>query len=255
MKLFKIKKTKIKGFVYIPDEDNDLFAKAKIGDSIIKQNREPPYIVVDHSLNTKIITQWPGKLYYVEVINQRKEKDINKGLVKNVWYTRTLGVKILEEVPLEAMFGENGKSIKNLIDLTRNIETEQVEMLSKYDVRSNRSVVDKAWKKWIRLTDKDYSFLPEDYSNTLNMSPKNQVHGSPIGEGLSIIASQFDIRARELVGDAAFGVDEDGEIFLQPTWSTAVEALLQAGISYESDGLISEAEKQSLRKPVKEVFH
>ena len=190
----------------------------------------------------------------MEILNESGEKEINKGLVKDVWYTRTFGVKILEEVPLEVMFGANGDSIKQLIDLTRIISESQVELLSKYNVKTNRQIVDKAWRKWVRLTDKDYTFYGDDYSNTLKMSPKNQVHASPVREGLSIISSQFDIRARELVGESAFGVDEDGEIFLQPVWGKAVEALLQAGISYESDHLLSETEKELLQKPVKEVF-
>ncbi|MEM6633102.1 MAG: hypothetical protein AAF694_25755 [Bacteroidota bacterium] len=62
------------------------------------------------------------------------------------------------------------------------------------------------------------------------------------------------MRVKELVGDVAFGVDESGDIFLHPKWRDAVELLLQAGISFESDGLLSELEKQILRKPMEEVF-
>lgn len=255
MNLFYFKKKKIQGFVYSADEDNELFKDAKVGDLIIKQDRKPPFIVVDHILDKIIITRWPGKLYKVEVINQSKEKDINKGLVKNVWYTRTLGVKILEEVPVENIFGENGKQIRHIIDLTRNITEEQVNLLSKYNIESSRDLFTKAWRNWILLTDKDCVYLNDDHYNTLKIFPKNQVYGSPIREGLSIISSQFDIRARELVGEAAFGVDEEGEIYLQSKWAKAYEKLKQAGISYESDNLLTEVEKETLRKPVVEVFN
>ena len=130
MKLFSFHKEKIKGFVYSADEENELFKNAKVGDSIIKKEKKPPYIVVDHSLGTKIITRWPGKIYKVEVINPSKEKKINKGLVKNIWYTRTYGVKIIEEVPIEMLFGKNGKEICKIIDLTRNISEENVSSIS-----------------------------------------------------------------------------------------------------------------------------
>ena len=255
MKWFKSNKEKIKGYVYSGDDEDGLFVDAKIGDLIIKQNKKPPYIVVDHTLATKIITKWPGKLFHVEVINEKNEKDINKGLVKDVWYTRTFGVKILDEISLESVFGENGKAIKNLIDLTRNIEIEEVELLANYDTESNRPVLNKAWRNWVRMTDKEYEFFDEDYSDTLKMSPKNQVHSSPIREGLSIISSQFDIRARELVGESAFEIDDEGEIFLRPKWRAAVETLLQAGMSYESDNLITNEEKELLQRPMIEVFN
>lgn len=254
MNLFNFKKKKIQGFVYSADEDNELFKDAKVGDLIIKQDRKPPFIVVDHTLDKTIITRWPGKLYKVEVINQSEEKDLNKGLVKNVWYTRTLGIKILEEVPVENIFGKNGKQISRVIDLTRNLTEEQVNLLSRYSIEFGRDLFTKAWRNWILLTDKDYVYLNDDHYNTLEVFPKNQVYSSPIRKGLSIISSQFNIRARELVGEAAFGFDDEGEIYLQPKWSKACENLRQAGMSYESDNLLTEAEKETLRKPVMEVF-
>lgn len=255
MNLLNLKKKKIQGFVYSADEDNELFKDAKVGDLITKQDRNPPFIVVTHTLDMIIIAKWPGKLYKVEVINQSEEKDLNQGLVENVWYTRTLGIKILEEVPIENIFGQNGIQISRLIDWTRNITEEQVTALSKYNVKSGRDLFTKAWKNWILLTDKNYVYLNENHYNTLKVFLKNQVHGSPIREGLLIISSQFNIRARELVGEAAFGVDEEGEICLLPKWSKACEKLRQAGMSYESDNLLTESEKETIRKPVMEVFN
>lgn len=255
MNLFNLKRNKIQGFVYSADEDNELFKYAKVGDLIIKQDRNPPFIVVDHSLDKTIITRWPGKLYEVEVINQSKEKDLNKGLVKNVWYTRTLGVKILKEVPVENIFGPNGHHISRIITWIRNVTEEQVNSFSKYDLESGRNLFTKAWRNWISLTDRDYAYLNDDQYNTLKVFPKNQKYSSPIREGLSIMASQFDIRARELVRESAFGVDEEGEIFLQPKWAKASEILRHAGMSYESDNLLTASEKKILRKPVMEVFN
>lgn len=254
MSLSNFKKEKIQGFVYSSDEENELFKNVKVGDSIIKKDKQPPYIVVDHSLDTKIITQWPGKLYKVEIINQSKEKSINKGLVKNVWYTRTLGVKIIKEVPIESLFGANGQKISRIIDLTRNITEQQVNAFSKYNEESNRDLFTKTWKNWIMLTDKENVYLNDDHYNTLEISPKNQRYNSPIKDGLSIISSQFDIRARELVGEIAFGVDEEGERYLQPVWAKASEKLRQAGISYAEDNILTESERNKLRNPVMEVF-
>ena len=224
-----------------------------MGDLIIKKEKKPPYIVVDHSLDTKIITHWPGKIYKVEVMNPSKEKKINKGLVENIWYTRTFGVKIIEEIPIEMLFGKNGKEISRIIDLARNISEEKVNALATYDNKTGRDLYTKAWRNWIISTDKNYAYLNEDHHNTLKVSPKNQKYNSPIKEGLSIISSQFDIRASELVGNKYFNIDEEGEIYPKPIWAKASEKLLQAGMSY-AENILSESERIKLRKPVMEVF-
>ena len=254
MKLFNFNKKIIQGYIYVSKEENELFKGFEIGDSVIKKNKNPPYIVVDHTLDTKIITQWPGKLFKVEVINPSKEKGINKGLVKDIWYTRTLGVKILDEVNISKLFGGNGQNIEQIIDLTRNITEEKVLAFSKYSETENRDLFTKAWRNWIMLYNKNHPYLNDEHYNTISLSQKNQRYSSPIKKGLSIISSQFDIRARELVGETAFGVDEEGELYLQPIWANAVEKILHAGISYASDEILSEIERRNLRKPFNEVF-
>ncbi len=254
MNLFNFSKRKIQGYVYASKDENELFGNAKVGDAIIKKDKKPPFIVVDHSLDTKIITQWPGKLFKVEVINPSRGKRINKGLVKDVWYTRTFGVKILEEIEIKELFGDNGRKVEQIINLTRNITEDKVLELSKFEKGMNSELFTKAWRNWIMIYDANHPFVNDDHLDTIKLAPKNHRYSSPIKEGLSIISSQFDIRARELVGDSAFGVDEDGEIYLKPIWAKAVEKILHAGMSYASDNILTESERYKLRAPFKEVF-
>ena len=248
-------KPKIKGYLYVADEDNLLFRDVKIGDSVVKPDREPPYFVVDHFLHKVLVTKWPGKLYKAEIINQAAEKDINRGLVKDIWYTRTLGVKILEEVPIENIFGNNGSKIKQVVDIARYITEEQANRLAEISLEYNRELYSKVWEKWISITDKEYASLAKDHQCTLEAHPKNQKHESPIRKGLSITWTQLYHRARELEGDLAVYTDEEGDVCLVPKWSNAGEHLLNAGISYESNNLLTDAEKEQLRSPVKEVFN
>ena len=56
------------------------------------------------------------------------------------------------------------------------------------------------------------------------------------------------------VGGSAFKVDEEGEICLLPIWANAVEKILHAGMSYASDNILSESERETLRTPFNEVF-
>jgi hypothetical protein len=242
------------GDTYFTDEKIDLFASAKVGDTIIKPVQKPPYLVVDHVLDKILITKWPGVLYQVEILNPSEEKGINVGLVKNVWYTRTFGVKIIDEIPIEILFGANGIQIKQILDLLKNLTEEQVNQLATYEVAQSQKIYAKAWKQWVSLTDKAYFNATDHYEKVLKAYPKNQNRVSPIGQGLSIIHGIFYQTARKLTQDEALEVDEDGEISLKPTWDRAQTHFLHAGMSYEDLHLLTEAEKKHLRKPIERVF-
>ncbi len=254
MKLFNFKTEKIRGYVYSASEDDERFRNTQVGDLIINKDKKPPWIIVYHSLDTVIITKWPGKLFEVEVLNQSNEKSLNKGLIKNVWYARTLGVKILRKLSVDILFGQNGTLISQIIDRTRNITEQEVTSLAEIEANEAREIFSKAWGNWIALTNKDCPYLGEGHCDTLKVTPKNQSYGSPINKGLSVIASQINIRAREILGDKAFTEDERGELNLIPVWAKACERLLHAGMSYESDGLLSKSEKEILSLPYKKVF-
>jgi hypothetical protein len=251
MRLFM--KKKIVGFVYSALEDDERFRNAKVGDLIINKDKNPPWIVVDHTLGRTIVTKWPGKLFEVEILNPSREKSINKGLVKDVWYTRTFGVKIIRELTVDNLFGQNGKEICWLIDLTRNIDEQQVTLLAGTSNENNRDLYSKAWEKWIALTDKGSLSLDDNHYDILKVFPRNQRFNSPIREGLSIISSQFRIRAREILGEKAFIIDDE-EQYLIPVWANACEKLLHAGMSFESYGLLTIKEKKDMIRPIIETF-
>jgi hypothetical protein len=242
------------GDIYFPDEKTELFKLAQVGDIIVKNYKKPPYLVVDHVLDKLIITKWPGTLYKVEVLNPSEEKCINAGLVKNIWYTRTFAVKILEELPIEIIFGDNGVQIKKILDFITNISEEQVNQLATYDAEQNRKIYSEAWNIWDSSTDKESLNSSGDYEKVIQAFPKNQSRVSPIGQGLSIIYDIFYQTARKLTHDEALEIDEEGEIYLKPKWSIASTHCLNAGMSYEDSNLLTEDEKALLRKPFQEVF-
>ncbi len=253
MSLFNFKKRKIQGYVYVPKGDK-LLRNSKVGDRVIKADKTPPYIVVDHAIETIIITQWPGKLFKVEVINPSKEEYINKGLVKDVWYTRTFGVRLLKEVETKVLFGVYGHSIEQILNLTQNITKENVEELSKIESGMNRLLFSKAWQNWIKMHDIHHPFANEDHFDTIKISLINQKRNSPINEAFAIISAQFSIRAKQLVGSSAFRLGNDGETFLQPIWANAIEKINHAAMSYASDSILSASERQDLRTPFNKVF-
>lgn len=259
----------ITGYVYVPDKqklftggkvgdrefinkDIELFANARPGDLVIKEDKKPPYIVVDHDWITSIITQWPGKLFKVSILNPLDEKDINTGLVENIWYTRTYGLKILEELPAEVVFGTNGKEIKNLLSLIQNITEVQVNQLAEYALEVNRKLYSETWNRWKNFCDGSSSI--EDYENVIASQSKNSQVKSPIGIGLSVISNTFYQTVRKLTRDDALEIDEEGEVCLKAKWTAAGEHFLNAAMSYESNNLLTEQEKNQLRTPVTKVF-
>jgi len=254
MKLFSFKAKKIRGYIYSSLKDDKRFSGVKEGSIIQNIDNTPPWIVVDHLLENVLITQWPGKLFEVEIINLSKEKYLNKGLVKDVSYTRTLGVQIIRELSVDNLFGLNGNSISQIIDVTRNISQEEVTYLSNYNIDEAREIYSQAWKKWIRLTGESSPYLEEDHFDTLEILNQNQKNSSPINHGLSIIASHINLRAKEVLGENAVTIDEDGEVNLNSLWAEACERLLHAGMSFESNDLLSPTEKEILLLPWRKVF-
>lgn len=262
----------IQGYIYIGDNDerSGLFHNAKAGDSIVKSDKEPPCLVVDYYIEKIIVgSKWPGKLYYVEVLDPDNEEDLQKGLRKDVHYRRTWGVKILNELPLETLFGKNGINIMQVIEMTNNITEAQVDKLALYPLAPFRELYSNAWKNWTALTDPDYVKRTSEYFvRVLGCFPNGQMKISPIGNGLSIVSDMFNKRVNEIAGEAAYeileaeddedddyeGAEEEGEMVLKYKWITALEHLLHAAMSWEEDGLLTEQEKEDLRLPVNEVF-
>ncbi|MAE66259.1 MAG: hypothetical protein CMJ18_18465 [Phycisphaeraceae bacterium] len=248
MKLFNRKKQITTGFTYCAVEDDPRFRHAKIGDVIVNERRTPPWIVVDHETATIIVANWPGRLFEVEILDPSGEEDLNADLVKNVWYSRTLGVRILNELPIRKLFGPNGQHLCRIIDKARSLSVEQVESLTRFDTTEAGRIFAEVWNRWIATQDRPDGVV------AFGMPASDGSFGSPINRGLSTIAPQVDVRARELLGDEAFIEDEDGETCLVPDWSHACSILLHAGLSHDPDGLLSAAEKRILSSAFREVF-
>lgn len=247
---------KIQGYIYVTTEDEELFIGAKVGDRIIKKDRKPPYLVVDHTLDRIVVNRWPGKLYRVEVLDQDSdvERSINENLVENIWYTRTYGVQILEELDPFTLFGENGHSVAVIADFASAISLEQAKKLSTYSLDENRKIISKLWKNWTALTDPEYANQDIDWTDTIAEHPKGQDKVSPVGYALSLIYLRGFRRARELEDDNAIQFDEDENVYLVEKWQNVVSHLINVALSYETDGLLTDKEIKQLRQPVCDVM-
>lgn len=249
----------LRGYVYWTEEEGGLFLGAKVGDTIVKPNQDPPWIVVDHHIRDVLVTRWPGKLYGVEVLDASGETHLMSGVKESATYTRTCGVRILEELPLARLFGGNGQELCRILDFARGLSEEQVHRLSRCDLEPSEKVYDHAWRKWSSLRGAEILPEPGAYRDLLKTVCSIGEHGSPIGNGLCVVHSLFFQRAQELAGDSAFSIDdddgdEDAGISFLPEWDRACQALVHAAMSCESENLLTASEKALLRKPVAKVF-
>jgi len=247
--MFNIFSKRIEGFLYISDKSRDDRFIDVHQDSIIKnKSKKPPYFVVNHNINRIIITEWPGKLFFVETLSSYWR--LNRNLLKNAGYTRANGVKILEVLELHKLFGKNGKLIKQVVDKSNNIEIDEAKILSKHLKNKSCEIYDIAWKRWLALK----NIQNENSENYLGTSGiiSNETEldqYSPLGEVLSIIGNLLYKRIQQIDNENGLIVDNEGEIRLSNLWNTTQQTLFNIAMAYENQNILNEQEKLLLLEP------
>jgi len=247
MAFFRSKTKKIQGFLYVTEEDNLQLFETPVGRNFIKPDRQPPWLVVNHTLEGVLVIEWPGRLLKVEVINQTNEKDLNKGLVKDVWYTRTLGVNILEELSIDVLFRPEGSIVAKILDFACSMNNDDVNNLSQFEIANAFKIYSNAWNMWLKREEPTSIHLNQDHSHTLAINANNS--NSTLNRSFSVISDIVWKRAKEVLGDGAYSIDEDGEFILNDSWSHASSILIQAEMAFSGEEFITNEEKAILLKP------
>lgn len=245
-----------KGFVYVPTTGEVVMRGAAVGATVRLPSRRPPWIVVHRSLETIIVTQWPGRVWFVEILEEISESDqIAAGagkLVENVWYTRARAVRVIEEISASKLFGMDGKSVCAIIDRAAKLEMNQVVALNAAREFGAPSAYDQAWRKWLGERCAEYGHV-DQFTGVLAISNPGGAD-SPINSGLKLIHYTVCARAREISGDSAFHLDEDGEEILDASWSDAADALMEAAIAYGAPSLLDADQHSVLSQAWRKVF-
>ena len=207
---------------------------AEAGAIVRNADSGPPWIVVDHSIESVIVAKWPGRLWSVEILKAAPDQP---GASAN--YTRAVSVRVLEERPVSALFGPHGQAVCRVIERAGALTVEDLALLREAGHPLARSAYSRAWHKWLGRTEP-----AEDYADTLAISGGST--RSPIGSGFTVLYSVLSTRARSLVGDAAFVVDEDGDAAFAPDWEAAAQAFLHAAMAYGAPELTSQADAEAL---------
>src|SRR6188474_3531211 len=79
------------GFVFVPDTEDGPMRSAETGATIRNVVSGPPWIVVDHAIESIIADGWPGRLWKVSILEAAGEQPM-----RTAPYTRAVAVRVLE---------------------------------------------------------------------------------------------------------------------------------------------------------------
>lgn len=224
-KLFGKKEQGIIGYIYVADSDEGILKNVSAGQTIKNKKKGPPWIVVDHGFEHMTIAKWPGSLWRAEVIDEAK----NTGLLKYAKYTRANGVKIIENLPLNVLFGNFGAGILKIIQSASAINPDSVETLvSAFPVEA-LELYSKGWNIYGGTTTDQPPFYGRDHQNTIAMPGDEGC--SPINSAFKIIYSQVFDQANKLTDGKAILTDDEGNLSLDDVWSKACNSFLCAAMA------------------------
>ncbi len=224
----------IHGYVYAPDADPGCLAGAAPGVIVRKPDRSPPWIVVDHSIESAIIARWPGRLYRVVVLDAEGVEQASA----RAHYTRAVAVQICDEVPAARLFGDHGEAVSAVISFAARLERPVARLLADLRHPLADQAYSRAWRRWLRGTRAGSAHEESDLSRTLEVGPGTP--RSPVNCGLTLTYRAVWDRADALLGSAAFVDDEEGERTLAPVWASAAAALLDAAMALGAPAIVTE---------------
>ena len=228
------------GFVYASQAEDGPMANAAPGVTIRNSEDRPPWIVVDHSLESVVAAKWPGKLWKVEILQKATEQPR-----ADAHYTRAVSVRVLEEEPISALFGRRGDRVCRVIETVGALTVEEDGVLGRPNPAA-REAYSGVWRRWLAAVGADPSRMTADYADTLAVVIGGKQERSPVGIGLTVLYSALSERARALVGDEAFVTDAEGEMEFEPRWAATAEAFLHAAIAYGAPELTDEHDAEVL---------
>ena len=224
----------IDGYVYVPDSDSGVFDGAGRDMVVRKPDRSPPWIVVDHAIESAVIARWPGRLWRVVVL----DADGVEQASAHATYTRALAVKVLEEVPPSRLFGEYGEAVVAVLSFASRLDAATAERLADLRHPDADQAYSRAFQRWLDSVGCGSLHGASDFSGVLEAGPGPS--RSPLNCGLSLVYRAVWDRAEVVVGPGAFVEDDEGERALGPLWGAAASALLDAAMALGAPSVVSE---------------
>lgn len=236
-----------RGFVFASLARDERIARAAPGEVVRNETSGPPWIVVDHAIQSVIAAGWPGKLWEVEILEAASDQP--RG---DAGYARAVAVRVVRELPGAILFGEHGGDVLRVIDRAASIDAAEATALGGRSTALAREAYSRAWNAWLAKVEPGSVHRGGDHSDTLAVFAGGK--RSPIGVGFTVLRDVLTRRAREVAGDAAFTTGEDGEVCLTGPWASASEALLHAAMAFGAPELIPDADRRALLEAWEHCF-
>ena len=224
----------IDGYVYVLDAAPGVFAGAVRGMVVCKSDRSPPWIVVDHAIESAVVANWPGRLWRVVVL----DADGVEQASAHANYTRACAVKVTEEIPASRLFGAHGEAVVAVLSFASRLDAATANRLADLRHPEADEAYSRAWRRWLDRVGSGSVHGASDFSRTLaaGKGPSR----SPVNYGLSLVYRVVWDRAEVVAGTGAFLEDNEGERTLGHPWRTAACALLDAAMALGAPSVVSE---------------
>jgi len=208
----------LQGFIYSPHDAESPVNAGRVGD-VIQADSAPPWLVVDHSKQTIVMTNWPGKLWAAEVVEPAPESE-----QVNDIYTRSRCIRLIEPATTDELFRENGRGVEIILDQAANLQSDQLtdNQCTEPELEHLYSLAWNSWANGPPAADDEYKFV---------LAMGKHGNESPIGKGLLLLSNVFHKRAERLEGKDAFIVDDEGEVSFVEKWRIAFNAARYAAIA------------------------
>jgi len=225
------------GYIYRPLDKTGSFAGGHPGQVIANPNRDPPWIVVNHTLDDVIVATWPGRLWRAEVLDALEPQEH--------WgnYTRCIEIKLIEELKTEVLFGEFGACVEIVLRYASVLKFPMVRNLARFWSIEMKRIVSDGWHRWLSKTSGHDRVRVDDLSDVTAIY--DGLSKSPIGEGFSLIHRCVWDSAKQEVGMSAFEEDDE-EIWLKNPWADASNVLMAAAWAFGARDLFDHVEIEIL---------
>ncbi len=235
------------GYVYVSNEDVGVMAHATAGAKISLHERRPPWIVVDHSINSIVVAMAREALRVAITDAVGIEQASTR-----TRYTRAFEVRVVEEISPSRLFGERGDAVCTVIAGAGLLELAQIHLLAQTRHPDAAEAYSRAWNDWLAAVGGTDAHRGENLHGTLAISGGGC--RSPINCGLTVLYQTISDRAEKLVGSTAFILNEDGDKYFEPTWAAASLALLETAMAFGAP-LVSETDRQIMSAAWYSVIH
>lgn len=247
-KLFGTKEPGITGYIYVADNDEGILKNASAGQTIKNKKKGPPWIVVDHGLESMTIAKWPGSLWRAEVVDEAKDT----GLLELAKYTRANGVKFIERLSLEVLFGDFGEGVLKIIESANTIYIDTANRLASAFPAEALELYSKGWNIFGGTASDQPPFYGRNHQYTIAIPGDEGC--SPINSAFKIIYSQVFDQANELTGGKAVLSDDEGNLSLDDEWSKSCNSYLCAAMAVAYQQKYSRDEVAVLSKAWEAVY-